>query len=1547
MSDHGTFSTVLIGGQTLLIQCAQTLLERQHSIKAIVTSDPATRNWASQNQIEVWADDKALPAQIAGLKFDYLFSIVNLKICPDFLLQAPAKAAINFHDGLLPGYAGLNVTNWALLNGEAEHGVSWHEMLSDVDKGDIFIQQRFPIVPGETALTLNAKCLEAGHETFCSLVTDLEGSGLNRTHQSAEPGKFFAAAAKPSGQAVINWDQPAGAIERLINGLDFGGYPNPISCAKTRCEEQLYVTSGVKVLASASDCAPGTLLSLDESGEVTVSTATKDLMLSVMQPLTGREQTLKAGLKFDSPDVDQIAKLDSLAGQYARYERFWLNRLAGAQALDIDGLAPPPTGIQTYQQKAFPVPVQLAADPQFADQAMSVLLLCHGLFLLRLSNQQRQFLPLATSANLDHGIYAAAAPVKLGYSAQSTLIDCLQSWNNELAGLEKRGGFALDLIHRQPVLLADQQAYRQAWVDNRHPCLLSLNPEACAINGPALQLIPDPDQQSLNWHFDPAVISQTAIAALQASFEAFVSALLAGKAIASASLLSAADLALLSRLNQTSIDVSADQSIVQMFELQAAATPDAPALACLAEELSYADLNRKANQWAHYFIDAGLGVGSCAGVHLTRTEHLLPVMLGVLKSGAAYVPLDPAYPADRVAYMVADSGAALVISETDLATNGTPVVLLADGLAATAELAEDNPRVAISGADLAYLIYTSGSTGQPKGVMVEHRNVVNFFHGMDQRIERGEDKVWLAVTSISFDISVLEIFWTLCRGFKVVLQAPSNRASSSVVTRRPNAPMGFSLFFWNYVNDADVDDPDKYRLLMESAQFADNNGFEAIWTPERHFGAFGGSYPNPSVVSAALAATTKNVKIRAGSVVMPLHSPIRVAEDWSIVDNLSGGRVGISFAAGWQPNDFVIKPEGFDNAKQQMLDGMEKVRQLWRGETVSFDGPKGPVDVATRPRPIQSELPVWITTAGNPQSFINAGTMGANLLTHLLGQTVEQVGDNIAAYRKAWKDAGHPGNGHITLMLHTLVGEDEAAVRETAREPMKNYLKSAMFLVKDAAWEFPTFKKMSDETGKDLDDFFATISDDDMDGLMEFAFNRYYSTSGLFGSKERCVEMVDRLKDIGVDEIGCLIDYGLTNKDVLAHLPNLAELAQASNQTPAPTDAAVDYDAVNEQIERHQVTHMQCTPSQASMLVGDPQCHPALRQLQQFMVGGEALPPELAADLTRLCGGVVSNMYGPTETTIWSSTWQLPETLDGVSIGAPIANTSMMIVDDQRQPLPPGMVGELLIGGDGVVRGYHNRQQLTEQRFIQCDFPTSDHQRWYCTGDSARLNPDGSLECLGRTDHQIKIRGYRIELGEIESALASHPKVSGAVVLLREDTPGNAMLVGYVTFAGESVDLEELKQLAAGRLPEFMLPTHLVALEQFPQTPNGKVHRAALPPPLSSADADADAVAPAAGLESGIAEIWCELLARPSVGVTENFFDIGGHSLLAVQVLNKVRQLTERPVKMTDLFRYPTIKSLADYLESDDDNTPEAGLDRSEERAQARKASRVRRRRGR
>lgn len=970
----------------------------------------------------------------------------------------------------------------------------------------------------------------------------------------------------------------------------------------------------------------------------------------------------------------------------------------------------------------------------------------------------------------------------------------------------------------------------------------------------------------------------------------------------------------------------------ELIEHQVASTADAVAVVDGHTQLTYGELDGRANVLAAQLSSLGVGRGSVVGVYLDRSVDTVTALLGILKSGAAYLPLDAAYPFERLAFMREDSGAKVVVSCRSLARDaarlGATVICVDDRVATTpARPVAGNP------GDLAYLIYTSGSTGKPKGVMLTHHNVITFFAAMNATFGGDGPGTWLAVTSISFDISVLELLWTLSRGFRVIIRgeealggaaSPASPNEDRVVSAKATE---FSLFCFGNAPADHAAVGNRYRLVMEGARFADANGFSAVWTPERHFHPFGGLFPNPSVLGAAIASVTERIGVRAGSVVLPLHDPLRVAEEWSVVDNLSAGRVGISFASGWQPDDFVLAPAKYADRKEQMLRMISEVRKLWRGEKVRrMNGAACEVDVGVYPRPVQEELPIWITSARHPETFRMAGEAGAGLLTHLVGHTAEQLAEKIAIYRSAWREHGWPGRGHVTLMLHTFVHPDIEVVRATIREPLREYIRSSFDLMAGL--------------GAAMQVDLRQLPAEEIEVLLDEAFERFVATSGLLGTPEMVADAVERLALIGVDEVGCLIDFGVAEEATLAALPHLAMARQIveARQVARPTEP----EPLPVQLAKYRVTHLQCTPSLAGMLVTDPESRAALKPLKRLLVGGEALPPELAGALAEAVGGGVHNMYGPTEATVWATTSQVVAG-QPVRIGRPLPGYEAYVVDAKLHPVPIGVPGELLLGGDAVAKGYHNRPELTDERFIKNPFPEGAG-RLYRTGDLVRWRQSGEIEFLGRLDHQVKLRGRRIELGEIEAALVTHPDIRAAVtdVRGREDARG---IVAYCVPGADALRLpppDVLRSYLARTLPDHMLPSAYVSLAALPLTPNGKVNRKALPdveqarPDLSIAFE-----APQGSVEESIAAVWREVLRIPQVGVKDNFFELGGNSILAVAVRSQLLAKVDVGLSLIDMFRYPTVGSLAAAITARrTDSAPSSGAAASAaEAAQKRRAA--------
>ncbi|RCJ40838.1 hypothetical protein A6770_37330 [Nostoc minutum NIES-26] len=350
--------------------------------------------------------------------------------------------------------------------------------------------------------------------------------------------------------------------------------------------------------------------------------------------------------------------------------------------------------------------------------------------------------------------------------------------------------------------------------------------------------------------------------------------------------------------------------------------------------------------------------------------------------------------------------------------------------------------------------------------------------------------------------------------------------------------MKFSLF--NFSSGEGTSPEDKYHLVIEAAKFADQNGFSSLWVPERHFSAMGCLYPRPQLLLAALARETKQINLRAGSVLLPLHNPIQIAEDWAMLDNLSGGRVGLACATGWHPNDFVFSPNKYQNRHKQMYEDIQILRKLWKGESIWREGGDGKqVKVKTYPTPIQSELPLWVAAGVSPTTFIKAGEIGANLLTHMQIHDPDELGEKIKLYHESLAENGYAPQAHeITVWVQAFVGKNADVAIEQAAAALNDWYKS------DAPLMFSGFSFL--HKGKKID--ITQLSATDFQDYVRFVCDRLVARNmAIFGSPETCCESIQKFQAIGVTEVACQLDFGLQPDLVLQSLPYLKELKDKCN----------------------------------------------------------------------------------------------------------------------------------------------------------------------------------------------------------------------------------------------------------------------------------------------------------------------------------------------------------------------------------------------------------------
>ncbi len=578
------------------------------------------------------------------------------------------------------------------------------------------------------------------------------------------------------------------------------------------------------------------------------------------------------------------------------------------------------------------------------------------------------------------------------------------------------------------------------------------------------------------------------------------------------------------------------------------------ALIIQQRQFSYADLLDIERRLAALLHDRGLSTGVTVGVMCGSSAQSLLAVVGILAAG----------------------GRPLLASGTeDLRTaiaggNSKPLLVLTSG----GELAAPGC-LGISIDDLC------GAVGVDKTVTTAERTdhvpqraspflfppiaeLAQRLDGADKQL-RADDVLLVKMSGAEPD-PIFHILSALRSGATVVLDEPAGE-DTLPMARSSRRGLAFSLLFFS---SKGTEQGEKYDLLLNAVRFADQHGFEAAWIPERHFHPVGGLFPNPSVVAAALAMVTRQIRLRAGSVVLPLHHPIRVVEEWSIVDNLSGGRVDLSIARGWNPNDFVISPETFQPDNALLISRLEIVRRLWRGEEVAFPNPKGEmVPVRIFPSPKQRELPVWMTCVGGPERFREAASLDAGVLTMLFNQNLDALSQKIAAYRAARAEQGFAAEaGKISLMLHAFVHSNMDVVREKVRGPFLDYIKSTIDLHRHGA------------RTRGIDSL-----DEEKQRVAEYSYERYFRTGALFGTPDSCRDFITAVEAAGVNEIACQIDFGIDSETVLESLAHLAELkercavrAGANRQDPGRAKLLG-------LIQKFRVTHVYADPAGARSLL--------------------------------------------------------------------------------------------------------------------------------------------------------------------------------------------------------------------------------------------------------------------------------------------------------------------------------------------------------------------------
>ncbi|MER9689928.1 amino acid adenylation domain-containing protein [Mesorhizobium sp. M0139] len=777
-----------------------------HVIGAALCGDAKFAEWAARANIPRMASVEELCSLLKAEPVDWIFSVANPLILPPDVFGQVRRAAFNYHDGPLPRYAGTHATSWALLAQETEHAITWHRIDDGVDTGDVVVQRQVLIAPTDTALTLNLKCYEAALDGFRELLTGLKSGKLIAYPQALRNRSYFPRRRRPDAAGCLRWDRSAQDLSAMTRALDFGPYhPNPLCLPKALVGDGVVTVRCLEVLPKRSGFPAGCLLEI-HSSHWRVATGTQDIDVC-FGSLVG--QVLDARALARHFDVDEGDRLPILSDDEARSitathellaprEDFWRQRLEQFKILQLPFLsssaaeAPP-----RWQSSSWFIPSALAKlAPHDRTECLVTAWL---IYLARITGEtelQLGWTPASDRSQVGSKargvLIASVAPMEVTIDLAHDFEELRKTVAAECAQLRERGSFARDLIARLPTVgSVEPLRSHQPW-----PIGLTMTTDSCSVPGDLTSsqsagagLCGDlltfevcVQDGSFRWHFDASRLAPKQIGRMTQHLQTLLYGVTAdaGQPVGRVELLPADERAyLLEELNRTAAAYPSERCIHELFEQQVRQAPEAVAVVCQDERLSYGELNARANRLAHHLIALGVKPDQPVAICLERSLAMVVGLLAILKAGGAYLPLDPAYPSQRLRQVLGDAAPNLLLADAAgraalgaEALADVSVVELDTATPAWAELPASNPdprTLGLTARHLAYVIYTSGSTGTPKGVMVEHGSLVNYLHWSDRSHYEGALNGSPMLLSFSFDGSITTLFGPLLAGTKIRL----------------------------------------------------------------------------------------------------------------------------------------------------------------------------------------------------------------------------------------------------------------------------------------------------------------------------------------------------------------------------------------------------------------------------------------------------------------------------------------------------------------------------------------------------------------------------------------------------------------------------------------------------------------------------------------------------------------------------------------------------------------------------------------------------------
>ncbi len=789
------FSCVLIGWESLLIECAKLLTANGHKICGIISSSKLVKKWAEKQNIPYETSLEKSKQFLFERSFDYLFSIYNLEIIPEEILTLPTKHSINCHNALLPKYSGLHAPSWAIFHGEKQHGITWHLMTSEIDSGDILKQVSFDIANDETAFTLSIKCYEAVISSFQNLIDHLASEKITLTPQNLAERTFFYGYQKPLPGCIISWELKAEQIDRLVRALTFGTIPNSLGLPKLYIGGQFWLFKKIKIEKQSSKLPSGTIVAI-ENNYLRITTITDDIIFYDLSTIKGESVSViklldKYNIKIGEglPDIDEQVKkrLLELENKLFKHEKFWVEQilnLQDIQATFVNQKADCTINTSQIKEQEWLIPDEIITfinnHPQKWKQD-SFLLVVFVTYLARICQTDNFDIGIRINSLTQkltdlESLFSLDLPLKIKLKNYS-FDEFFSRIQKQVKSIEKQQTFSRDMVLRYPEISKQKNLKSQLKLDIVVQITEQLNHQnTLEFNNP-LTFVISKQKQKCKFIYDETKINNTTINWLLNNLTIFSQNIVSNSSqfINKISLLSKQQLnQILREGNQTTKDYLKNKSIHQLFEEQVFQTPNNLAVVFEDKKLTYQELNEKANQLAHYLQKLGVKPETLVGICIERSLEMIIGIFGILKAGGAYIPIDPNYPTKRKKLLLEEANFPLVLTQANVLNQlkgiETKIICLDEEWEVISSENIDNPKNDLKLSHLAYVIYTSGSTGKPKGVMIEHKSLSYFAQTIITECSIHSSDRLLQFANITFDAAVEEIFPCLICGATLILR---------------------------------------------------------------------------------------------------------------------------------------------------------------------------------------------------------------------------------------------------------------------------------------------------------------------------------------------------------------------------------------------------------------------------------------------------------------------------------------------------------------------------------------------------------------------------------------------------------------------------------------------------------------------------------------------------------------------------------------------------------------------------------------------------------